>query len=121
MCLIRNDTQAEVENIPSDDIDIQKVTAWIDNAKFTFFNIYWPNSSNTRLPLVEATFKRCIIAGDFNAHLPLLGYQDYNFRGKEVEDLLNSSNLILEQDMDSTPTLLHKVWLTNSRPSPNPY
>ena len=40
MCLIRNDTQAEVENIPSDDIDIQKVTAWIDNAKYTFFNIY---------------------------------------------------------------------------------
>ena len=79
MCLIRNDTQAEVENIPSDDIDIQKVTAWIDNAKYTFFNIYWPNSSYIRLPLVEATFKRCIIAGDFNAHLPFLRYQEILF------------------------------------------
>ena len=116
MCLIRNDTQAEVENIPTEELDIQKVTAWFDNAKYTFYNIYWPNGSNTRLPFVEATFKRCILAGDFNAHLPILGYPDYNFRGREVEDLLNSSNLILEQDMDSTPTLLHKVWLTESRP-----
>ena len=116
MSLIRNDTQAEVENIPSDDIDIQKVTAWFDNSKYTFFNIYWPNNSNTRLPLVEATFKRCILAGDLNAHMPILGYADYNFRGREVEDLLNSSNLILEQDMNSTPTLLHRRHLTKSRP-----
>ena len=48
--------------------------------------------------------------------MPLLGYDDYNFRGREVEDLLNSSNLILEQDIDSTPTLLHKRHLTSSRP-----
>ena len=116
MCLIRNDTQAEVENVPSGDIDIQKVTAWIDDIKYTIYNIYWPNLSKTKLPLEEATFKRCILAGDFNAHLPLLGYPDYNFRGRELEDLLNSSNLILEQDADSTPTLLHKRHLTTSRP-----
>ena len=116
MTFIRNDTQAEVENIFSSDIDIQKVTAWLDNTKYTFYNIYWPNSSTTRLPLVETTFKRCIIAGDLNAHLPLLGYHDYNFRGREIEDLLNSSNLILEQNMESTPTLLHKRHLTTSRP-----
>ena len=116
LSLIRNDTQAEVENIPSGDIDIQKVTAWFENTKYTFYNIYWPNYSKTELPFAEATFKRCILAGDFNAHMPILGYPDYNFRGREVEDLLNSSNLILEQDMDSAPTLLHKRHGTNSKP-----
>ena len=74
-------TLEQVENIPSEDIDIQKVTLWFDNSKYTFFNIYWPNNSNTRL-LVEATFKRCILAGDFNTHMPILGYADYNFRGR---------------------------------------
>ena len=116
MSLIRNDTQAEVENVPSGDIDIQKITTWLDNSRYTLFNIYWPNTSNTCLPLIEATFKKSIIAGDLNAHMPILGYADYNFRGREVEDLLNSSNLVLEQDMDSTPTLLHKRHLTTSRP-----
>ena len=32
----------------------------------------------------------------------------------EVEDLLNSSNLILKQDMNSIPTLLHRRHLTKS-------
>ena len=80
------------------------------------YNIYWPNYSFTKLPLEDSTYKRTILAGDFNAHLPSLGYKDYNFRGREVEDLLNSTNLILEQDINSTPTLLHKRHLTTSRP-----
>ena len=116
MTLIRNDTQAEVENIPAGDIDIQKITAWINNTKYVFFNIYWPNHSFTKLPFDETTYKRTILAGDFNAHLPLLGYKDYNYRGREVEDLLNSTNLILDKDMNSTPTLLHRRHLTTSRP-----
>ena len=116
MTLIRNDTQAEVENIPSGDIDIQRITAWINNTKYVLYNIYWPNLSLTQLPFDETTYKRTILAGDFNAHLPLLGYKEYNFRGREVEDLLNSSNLILEQDMNSEPTLLHKRHKTTSRP-----
>ena len=116
MTLIRNDTQAEVENIPAGDIDMQRITAWINNTKYVFYNIYWPSHSFTKLPLEDSTYKRTILAGDFNAHLPSLGYKDYNFRGREVEDLLNSTNLILEQDINSTPTLLHKRHLTTSRP-----
>ena len=116
MTLIRNDTQAEVENMPTGDIDIQKITAWINNTKYTFYNIYWPSDSFTKLPLNDTCFKRTILAGDFNAHLPLLGYASYNFRGREVEDIFNSTNLILEQDMNSAPTLLHKRHLTTSRP-----
>ena len=116
MTLIRNDTQAVVENIPEGDLDIQKVTAWINNTKFIFYNVYWPNHSFTKLPLNDATYKRTILAGDLNAHMPSLGYSEYNFRGREVEDLFNSSNLILEQDINSPPTLLHKRHLTWSRP-----
>ena len=64
----------------------------------------------------ETTYKRTILAGDFNAHTPSLGYPVYNQRGREVEDLCNSSNLILQQDMHSKPTLLHRRHLTASRP-----
>ena len=116
MTLVRNDTQAVVENTPTGDIDMQKITTWIDNTKYVFYNVYWPNNSFTKLPHDNITYKRTILAGDFNAHMPLLGYNDYNFRGREVEDLFNSTNLILEQDMDSPPTLLHKRHLTWSRP-----
>ena len=116
MTLIRNDTQAVVENIPAGDLDIQQITYWINNTKYVFYNVYWPNHSFTKLPFNDATYKRTIIAGDLNAHMPSLGYSDYNFRGREVEDLFNSSNLILEQDMNSPPTLLHKRHLTWSRP-----
>ena len=116
MTLIRKDTQAEVENMQAGDIDMQKITAWINNAKYIFYNVYWPNNSFSKLPLDEVAFKRTILAGDFNAHIPLLGYSTYNFRGREVEDLFNSTNLILEQDMNSTPTLRHKRHQTDSRP-----
>ena len=116
MTLIRNDTQAEVENIPAGDIDIQRITAWINNTKYVFYNVYWPNHSFAKLPFDETTYKRTILAGDFNAHIPMLGYKEYNHRGREVEDLLNSTNLILDKDMNSTPTLLHRRHLTTSRP-----
>ena len=116
MTLIRNDTQAEVELHPAGDIDMQKVTTWIGEKRYTFYNVYWPNSSISKFPLDETTYERCIVAGDFNAHTPSLGYQEYNFRGREVEDLCNSSNLILEQDMESEPTLLHRRHLTTTRP-----
>ena len=116
MTLIRNDTQAEVQHHLAGDIDMQKVTTWIGKKKYIFYNVYWPNNSFSKLPLNETTYKRCIIAGDFNAHTPSLGYKEYNFRGKQVEDLCNSSNLILEQDMESEPTLLHRRHLTTTRP-----
>ena len=116
MTLIRNDTQAEVENHPVNEIDMQKVTTWIGKQSYTFYNVYWPNSSSSKFPLDETTYQRCIIAGDFNAHTPSLGYHEYNFRGKELEDFCNSTNLILEQDMESKPTLLHRRHLTTTRP-----
>ena len=116
MTLIRLDTQAEVVKHPAGDMDLQKITVWLGKLKFTIYNVYWPNDSFTEFPLKETTFKRTIIAGDFNAHTPSLGYPSYNSRGREVEELCNSSNLILEQNMDSQPTLLHRRHLTTSRP-----
>ena len=116
MTLIRLDTQAEVVKHPAGDMDLQKITVWLGKLKFTIYNVYWPNDSFTEFPLKETTFKRTIIAGDFNAHTPSLGYPCYNSRGREVEELCNSSNLILEQNMDSQPTLLHRRHLTTSRP-----
>ena len=116
MTLIRLDTQAEVEKHPAGDMDLQKITAWLGKNKFTIYNVYWPNNSFTEFPLKETTFKKTIIAGDFNAHTPSLGYQNYNSRGREVEDLCNSSNLVLQQNKDSEPTLLHRRHLTASRP-----
>ena len=116
MTLISLDTQAEVVKHPAGDLDLQKITAWLGNQKFTLYNVYWPNQSFTEFPLKETTFKRTIMAGDFNAHIPSLGYPSYNSRGREVEKLCNSSNLILQQNMDSQPTLLHRRHLTASRP-----
>ena len=72
MTLIRLDTQAEVVKHPAGDLDLQKITAWLGNQKFTLYNVYWPNQSFTEFPLKETTFKRTIMAGDFNAHIPSL-------------------------------------------------
>ena len=78
MTLIRLDTQAEVENHPTGDLDLQRITAWLGKQKFTIYNVYWPNQSFTQFPLKETTFKRTILAGDFNAHIPSLGYLNFN-------------------------------------------
>ena len=117
MTLVRNDVQATVSNSPSDDIDRQEVTLWTkNNQKYTIYNIYCPPSSINDLPFFNHHQKKTIIAGDFNAHLPTLGYKNYNFRGTEVEALCNSSNLIVKQTIDTMPTLLHKAHGTTSRP-----
>ena len=71
MTLIRNDTQAEVKNNNNDaDIDIQ------------VYNLYCPPSSNAKIDIHLPYHSRTIIAGDFNAHTPALGYPSYNNRGK---------------------------------------
>ena len=116
MTLIRNDVQAEVRNTPIADVDIQKIDVWLDKSKYTLFNVYCPPGSTAGIPLQETTYRRSIIAGDFNAQTPSLGYDNFNKRGKDLEDLCNSTNLILEQDMESKPTLLHKVHKTTGRP-----
>ena len=89
---------------------------WIDRSKHTLYNVYCPPGSTAGIPLQETTYRRSIIAGDFNAQTPSLGYDNFNRRGKDLEDLCNSTNLILEQDMESKPTLLHKAHKTTSRP-----
>ena len=48
--------------------------------------------------------------------MPLLGYEDWNSKGKEIDKLCLSSNLILQQNAESEPTLLHKRHNTTSRP-----
>ena len=116
MTLVRNDVQAEVKNTPIEDIDVQKIDAWLDKKKYTIYNFYCPPKSTSDIPLEETIYKKSIIAGDFNAHMPSLGYNYYNKRGKDLEEICNSTNLILEQDMESQPTLLHKAHGTTSRP-----
>ena len=116
MTLIRNDIQAEVKNCPFGDVDTQEIDVWIDKEHYKIHHIYCPPNSKSQIPVHETNFKKTIIAGDFNAHLPSLGYSDYNSRGKDIEEILNSTNLILKQDMNSEPTLRHKRHGTNHRP-----
>ena len=116
MTLIRKDVQAETTNAPVGDVDVQKTNVWLGKCQYNIFNIYCPPASLVDIPLQDTHFKNTIIAGDFNANTPSLGYSHYNKRGRELEDLCNSTNLILEQDMESPPTLLHKAHKTTGRP-----
>ena len=119
MTLIHNDVQATVTNIPEGDVDIQKIEVWTDSSKhptYKLFNTYYPPSSCRDLPFNSTTYKKTVIAGDFNPHLPSLGYSNYNQRGLNVEKMCNTSNLILLQNKESPPTLLHKAHGTTSRP-----
>ena len=61
-------------------------------------------------------FKKTVIAGELNGHSPLWGYADHNNTGKRIEELCQSSNLILLQDEDSAKTLLHRRHGTLHRP-----
>ena len=116
MTLIRTDIQATVKHSPIEDIDIQEITVWFGNEKFIMYNVYCPPLSKVELSFKEVTFSKTIVAGDFNAHIPSLGYSDYNPRGHNIEDILNSSNLCLLQDSTSEPTLFHRRHGTTSRP-----
>ena len=100
-------------------MDIQKIDVWIDRSKHTLFNVYYPSWSDAGMVLQETTYWRSIIASDFNAHTPSLSYDNFNRRGRDLEELCNSSNLILKQDMESKPTLLQKAQKTTSRPDLN--
>ena len=77
--LVRNDVEATVTNSTIGDIDHQTILVWPKgkkNLKFTVHNIYYPNSSRTKFPVIHPTMKKTVIAGDFNAHIPSLGYPD---------------------------------------------
>ena len=116
MTLIRTDVQATVKNNPIEDIDIQEITIWSDFGKFYVYNFYCPPPSKHEIPIQQVLFKKTIVAGDFNAHLPSLGYSAYNPRGHNIEDIVNSSNLCLSQNSSSKPTLFHRGHGTTSKP-----
>ena len=119
MTLIRNDVEATVTNQTKGDIDHQVIQVWPKgkkNLKYTVHNIYYPNKSSTHFPETIPTQRKTIIAGDFNAHLPSLGYPDYNFRGREVEELVNGSNLLMLQNKETPPSFYSRTHGTTSRP-----
>ena len=116
---VRNDTTADVENQTKqgNPTHVQKVTAWADNKKFSIYNVYSPPGTICKIDdLNENIYRNTVIAGDFNGHSPLWGYQDTNSTGKFVVELHETTNLILQQDFHSVPTLLHKASSTLSTP-----
>ena len=115
---IRNDVTAVAEHLRKDDAnDIQKVTAWHNNKKYTIYNVYSPPTSTCQIDdLQESVYHNTIVAGDFNGHSPLWGYPDNNSSGDYLEALNETTNLIIQQDQNSEPTLLHRAHGTLSRP-----
>ena len=115
---IRNDINATVEKIETDrPTDFHKISIWHCESKYTIFNIYnppWNNCSFT--PLADTVYAKTIVAGDFNGHSPLWGYNDHNKTGTVIEELCQSTNLTLLQDENSPPTLLHRVTKKTFRP-----
>ena len=61
-------------------------------------------------------YRKTVIAGDLNGHSPLWGYTDLDNTGKKIEELCQSTNLVLLQDENSTKTLLHRRHGTLHRP-----
>ena len=78
--------------------------------------MYCPPGTNSGLPLINEAKTKTIIAGDFNAHLPELGYERYNNMGREVEALNIENHIHLLQNEQSQPTCLHRRHSTTSRP-----
>ena len=109
MTLIRNDVTATVDNLLTNDKnDLQCVEVWRNGIRFTLYNMYSPPDETLDVRLQESILKKTILAGDTNAHSPNWGYDDTNQSGKYIEELNNSTNLILLQDNFSEPTLFHR-------------
>ena len=116
---IRNDITGSTTNISNGHpTDVQKTTIWHNNRKYQLYNVYNPPGNDLLLPeiLNITDFHNTILAGDFNGHSPLWGYNDHNPTGEKVEEIKNTTNLLLVQDKNSEPTLLHRVHKTLSRP-----
>ena len=116
--LIRNDITAEVKEQDKIDngTDIQMITVWFNNSKYTIYNVYNPPKSICRITSERAIYHKTIFAGDFNSHSPNWGYADRDKSGEAVEELISSTNLILQQDDKSAPTLLHRASGNKTRP-----
>ena len=107
---IRNDITGEVEETPDGTTDIQKITVWWNDLKYTLLNVYSPPETTCSLPsLQEPCYTRTIVCGDFNGHSPRWGYTDLNSTGKYLEELADTSTLTIIQDEHSPTTLLHRV------------
>ena len=115
---IRNDITGKTVNVNEAPTCIQKSVIWHSEKKYTVFNIYHHPDFDITLQytLTDSVYTNTIIAGDFNSHSPTWGYKDLDNNGKTVEDLINSSNLILAQNAQSKPTLLHKAFKTLHKP-----
>ena len=114
--LLRNDIQGEVKNRKCNENDIQEITVWHDGLRYTLYNVYCPPNSKSQINIHSTDMQKTIIAGDFNAHLPSLGYKDRNSMGNNIEELCNTSNMIILQDSSSPPTLLHRASGCTYRP-----
>ena len=115
---VRNDLTCDVKDIchmvhPS---DIHHLTVWYGNNKIQLYNIYSPPGKVFNFPEMETTFHKTVLSGDFNGHSRLWGYRDTNDTGRKIEELCASTNLMLLQDENSPPTLLHKAHGTLHRP-----
>ncbi|GFR65706.1 RNA-directed DNA polymerase from mobile element jockey [Elysia marginata] len=115
---IRNDIHGEVKaNSVAQPTDILEATVWFQDRKYTILNIYNPPANNYNpAHLNDTEFHQTILAGDFNGHSPLWGYKDHNKTGEALENISQTTNLVILQDRDSPPTLLHRAHNTLSRP-----
>ena len=79
---------------------------WKKGNNFTIYAIYNPPNNKPDFTSLHVTSKTVII-GDFSAHSPKRGYNDTNVAGKELEDLLNTSDLELIHNDTDPPTYFH--------------
>ena len=109
--LVNNSLNAEVKHITTnDENDIQLIKLWKNGQQFSLYNLYSPPNTACSAHLDEINFQKTIIAGDTNAHSPVWGYADTNASGDYIEDIVNSTNLILLQNKDSPPTFLGNIF-----------
>ena len=109
LTLIRSDMQATVSKVETTgNNDIHHIQLWQDGRKYTIYNIYSPPNTAFDANLQGTNFRKTILAGDTNGHSPVWGYTDTNPSGRNIEELINSTNLILLQDDKTTPTLFHR-------------
>ena len=115
--LIKNSLNAEVKNVKTnDENDLQLIKLWKNGQLFTLYNLYSPPNIACSAHLNEINFRKTIIAGDTNAHSPIWGYADTNASGDYIEDVVNSTNLMLLQNKDSPPTFFHRPSGALTRP-----
>ena len=115
---IRNDLTAECIHLDqTDQTDVQRTIIWYSGKKYKIYNIYSPPSNTCQIDDLQETFyHNTVVAGDFNGHSPQWGYADTDKSGSYLEELHAGTNLVITQNSNSPPTLLHRAHKTLSRP-----